>query len=325
MKTFCTLFLCLVASTFARAATITSAGDGDWDDTGTWDCGCIPGDGDIVIVRDVDQVDINPTVAQTSDAIDLRVFGAIFIANGQEIRLGCGSTLSVFTGGSIIGNNNGTKIRICGAKVWEASKGDPNPFNGPAVICEDGNGDADCGPLPIELYFFDVRKDESCIRLDWATSSEEVFSHFEIERSADAHHYSRIGSVDGRGGIDVLTRYSMVDRNPILGLSRYRLKAVDIDGSFEYFGPVAIEFFGDQKLKIYPNPVDQGFFHLELNYPHVEDLKIVVSDMTGRDVFVSVLDASTQRVNLPKNFSSGVYLVSIDSKPRKLQQRIVVK
>jgi len=56
---------------------------------------------------------------------------------------------------------------------------DPNPVNGPSSISETGPS------LPITLVYFEAESTFNQVILSWATSYEENFSHFEIEKSSN--------------------------------------------------------------------------------------------------------------------------------------------
>ena len=70
-------------------------------------------------------------------------------------------------------------------------------------------------------------------KLDWATGSETANDHFEIERSTDQQNWKFITSVASSGRKTGGT-YSTFDQEPESGFNFYRIKQVNIDGTFTY-------------------------------------------------------------------------------------------
>lgn len=89
--------------------------------------------------------------------------------------------------------------------------------------------------LPIELLYFDgVQKLCKQNTLSWATATETNNDHFEIERSLDAINFKKIKEILGAINSLETKQYSFIDSNPELGINYYRLKQVDLDGSYKY-------------------------------------------------------------------------------------------
>ncbi len=112
-----------------------------------------------------------------------------------------------------------------------------------------------CGPLPVELTYFNADVVDRKVRLTWQTATETNNNFFTIERSIDAVNWEFVLEKDGAGNSSVAIEYEDWDNNPYFGRSYYRLKQTDFDGSFEYFD--IREVFIDQleEVRIYPNPV----------------------------------------------------------------------
>jgi len=97
-------------------------------------------------------------------------------------------------------------------------------------------------PLGVNLMGMDIKLIEgNKVQLNWWTLAESNSSHFEVERSNNAAHFEVIETVKAKGDHEGLQPYQMIDSN-IKGenLWYYRLKIVDIDGSFEYSKAVSI-------------------------------------------------------------------------------------
>ncbi|MHA4736402.1 T9SS type A sorting domain-containing protein [Dyadobacter sp. MSC1_007] len=109
--------------------------------------------------------------------------------------------------------------------------------------------------LPVVLVKFQGVRSLEGSKLTWKTTSETNNKGFEIERSADARAFGKIGFVDGNGDTKEDKTYHFTDLQPF-ETSYYRLKQLDYDGKFEYSKVIAVR--GDQvEIKVYPNPAQE--------------------------------------------------------------------
>ncbi|MDR6803580.1 Leucine-rich repeat (LRR) protein [Dyadobacter sp. BE34] len=108
--------------------------------------------------------------------------------------------------------------------------------------------------LPVALVSFAGKSESNQTKLTWKTTSETDNKGFEIERSADARSFAKIGFVDGNGDTKEINTYHFTDVSPLVR-GFYRLKQLDYDGKFEY--SKIIEVKGDGAIvKVYPNPAE---------------------------------------------------------------------
>lgn len=89
--------------------------------------------------------------------------------------------------------------------------------------------------LPVTLLDFSLEAAGKDVRLDWTTAEEVDVSHFEIERSLNGRNFDYVGQVRAVGNSLVDNAYDFMDLAvPATSTLYYRLKMVDVDGSFEY-------------------------------------------------------------------------------------------
>ena len=111
--------------------------------------------------------------------------------------------------------------------------------------------------LPIDLTKFEGKRSGKQIELNWTTAQELNNDRFEIERSLDGINYQTIGAVPSKFHTStVSTDYLYTDQSPVNGTDFYRLKEIDINGSFNYSGVVAVKFDNPviSIVSINPNP-----------------------------------------------------------------------
>jgi len=95
--------------------------------------------------------------------------------------------------------------------------------------------------LPVELLFFDAQVNEkNQVNLLWATASELNNDYFTVERSTDGGNWEIVEIVAGSGTTSVRTDYQTLDERPNKGISYYRLKQIDFDGTISYSNIVSV-------------------------------------------------------------------------------------
>ena len=175
--------------------------------------------------------------------------------------------------------------------------------------------------LPVELMDFEVKRymdDE--VEINWTTASEINSSHFEVEKSNDAYNFNMVDKVNSVGNSTTFQEYATIDRRPFKGVNYYRLKQVDIDGSFEYSSIKTIQFsnsFGE--IQIYPNPAKDI---ITIKMPDSEfATSIKLTDQLGRTIQVLNQDESSINVSWLPN---GIYYLSITSERANFVEKLLI-
>jgi hypothetical protein len=162
--------------------------------------------------------------------------------------------------------------------------------------------------LPVALLSFDAEVRNNEVVLHWTTASEINNDYFTIERSTDGQNFKVIGIVTGAGNSNRLITYAKTDPDPLKGVSYYRLKQTDFDGSFEYSQLVSVVFNERRSLgvQLYPNP-NNGVFKV---YNMGEDMvPFRVYDMQGRLVIASEADPMSIKEFNHSNLKAGLYTI----------------
>ena len=110
-----------------------------------------------------------------------------------------------------------------------------------------------CGDPIAEIAPLEGRIAPGAIHLDWTTLFEDKVEKFEVERSLDTH-FEKIGEVSANSGFNGV--YQFVDDQPLNGINKYRVKAVNAQGIYEYSNIIALEYPPKLDLAIAPNPTN---------------------------------------------------------------------
>ena len=108
--------------------------------------------------------------------------------------------------------------------------------------------------LPVELTRFGAAAEGSGVRLSWATASEKNSEGFEVQRSADGEAYQVMGKVVAQGTSTSQHEYEFRDARPLAGLTYYRLRQIDADGSSAYSPVATARARAGVETLAYPNP-----------------------------------------------------------------------
>ena len=139
--------------------------------------------------------------------------------------------------------------------------------------------------LPVELSRFTGDANGCDININWSSSSEENFSHYELERSNDGRTFELAKTVNGSGSLGG-GHYFFTDNEA--GLENYyRLKMIDHDQSFEYSDVININADCDiiKKIIAYPNPVGDDFINVKVDAKYEAEQVISLVDVTGLEIY----------------------------------------
>lgn len=192
--------------------------------------------------------------------------------------------------------------------------------------------------LPVRLVSFTAKRRTGSdlsndVLLEWTTSSEENFDHFEVEVVVGNEDYRlnrfvKIGEVAGNGGGLSNQQYFFTDtENNKSGVRYYRLKMIDQDGSYTYSRARPVIFGDKMEWHIYPNP-SAGIFNVVFQANVNQEINVKVYDLTGRLYFESKVAANgflqKHQVDLSKSaFSSGLYLIEVSAGLEKQTFKVI--
>jgi len=177
--------------------------------------------------------------------------------------------------------------------------------------------------LPVKLVNFKAEKQERNTLLSWITVSEINNQGFQIERSLDGRRWNNIGFVDAKsvnGNSNMAVEYNFVDSETFGGENLYRLKQIDIDGSYQYSNIRQVKFDLSGQLVVYPNPAIA-----DVTVEGVKGIdEIVLLDLSGRVVktLKGVENKNTVSLN---GLSSGMYFMQIIGQNQVVASKLISK
>lgn len=151
--------------------------------------------------------------------------------------------------------------------------------------------------------------------------------YFAVERSADGRNFSEIARVKGNGTTSNRTDYTYTDNTPLTGVSYYRLRQVDYDGTYEFSTVRSVSLKAAQifTLSVYPNPTQGSEVNLlAQGIPQGEQATLLVTDMAGKTVIKQPLQES-KTILQTTNLRPGMYVISLVSTSGTQTQKLIVK
>lgn len=165
-------------------------------------------------------------------------------------------------------------------------------------------------PLGLELLSFDAKKsgDQRSANLTWTFSSVENLKNFEIEKSADAGSFEKLGMVN----VTSLLKYELNDDSPFNGRNYYRLKIIDKQEIVSY-SEVRMLTFGkaNSEVSLYPNPA-QTTFTIHTTDASLLNTEAIVYDLNGKTVsHFSLTNENT--IISAENWLTGMYIIRLQN------------
>ncbi|MGE5365406.1 MAG: T9SS type A sorting domain-containing protein [Bacteroidota bacterium] len=168
-------------------------------------------------------------------------------------------------------------------------------------------------PLPVELTSFSCSTEGLNVVLTWKTATELNSQFFEPERRSGNGAWVKAGRVSASGNSSTARIYTFADRLPAPGSYSYRLKMIDLDGSFSYSSVVNVASGLPENYSLsqnYPNPFNPS---TTISYQLPQDglVRLSVFDALGREVRSLVntfQQAGTHSVSVDAgSLTSGIY------------------
>jgi hypothetical protein len=186
--------------------------------------------------------------------------------------------------------------------------------------------------LPIQLISFKAVLNTAQVDLTWTTASEHNNAFFTIERAGTDLKFDSIGFVPGAGDSQDELYYAAVDYTPLRGISYYRLKQTDFDGTAAYSALSKVEnnASGMHIFQVYPNPAVSAT-PVWVRYTNGDDVEshayLTIADVAGRRVYAGLVDFEddVDLHTLGRILGPGVYLVTIMTEGFQGTKKLVVR
>jgi len=174
----------------------------------------------------------------------------------------------------------------------------------------------------LKLLTFGADKTQDGSLLRWKVTNEYTSTTFYVERSTDkGDTFQPIGSAQSNNG----GSYNLVDKNPVTGENRYRLKLYDMNGNITYSRVATLVYDAVRKniannINIYPNPTTSDI-NVSVGHDSFEDFEksgysIKIVNSFGLVVKEGKAEESTWHANIG-DLLPGTYMVQVTNSSNK--------
>jgi hypothetical protein len=200
-------------------------------------------------------------------------------------------------------------------QIWQVTILNLTSFSGFFITAKNATA------LPVTLADFRAQPDETAINLHWKTVAETNFSHYEIQRSTHpASGFENVGTLKNQGSATGGTYTFRDDQVSPGNWYYYRLRMVDLDGSFAYSRIIASRLGQEVGIKVFPNPA-----HTELTFTSAERITEYKLINASGQLIQRKADLLTDRemIVLP-SLPVGTYLLHLQTESGRTETRHVV-
>ncbi|MDX5421899.1 MAG: T9SS type A sorting domain-containing protein [Hymenobacteraceae bacterium] len=188
-------------------------------------------------------------------------------------------------------------------------------------------------PLPVELISFKAETQQNSIQLKWKTASETDNSHFEVEVSQDVKSgFAKVGEVKSKVTNSVVTTAYTYTHNYSGNAATlyYRLKQVDLDGTYAYSKVVSVEPVvkpvQQEMIVVAPNPL---IYNSKVFITSESSGKAVLrlSSIAGKQVYFREVDVeqgqNTLQLPLYDQLQKGLYVLTVELNGRLYTVKVI--
>lgn len=170
-------------------------------------------------------------------------------------------------------------------------------------------------PMPICMGACNLSVVSNNVSIKWNTVSELNVKTFSVERSANGTSFTAIDAVTAKN-IASGANYSFTDAAPLAGVSYYRLKVIDKDGSFKYTPVMVANTKKGLGIKVLGNPVSAN---LVINHDAAAKGTVIkVYNSIGALVkTINVTESATQTSSNVSQLVKGSYLAVFEANGQK--------
>ncbi|MCH7515326.1 MAG: T9SS type A sorting domain-containing protein, partial [Bacteroidetes bacterium] len=146
--------------------------------------------------------------------------------------------------------------------------------------------------------------------------------------------FEEILEIASIGDSNELQEYAVFDERPYQGLSYYRLKQTDFDGTFTYSDIVSVSMKNNDELlilSVFPNPTNGKILNLTTSGLNQEERVLMqIISVYGKPMLIGYFDADDRgEINIQirdiTNWSDGIYIITLYTEKGLVHGRIVKK
>lgn len=296
---------------------------GNWGSTSMWIGGVLPTDGDTVLIRNGDSININANFPATGCIAGIQDSGILAFSVGRKLKMYGNAEIYVYDGGKINGGSSGSKFDFHNPFCTSVINSISGPFtvSGPSYATGSSTSFTPT-PLPVDLLSFEATLSGLQIQLNWSTTNESGEFYFEIQRSKNLEDWESLGFVKDAAFRGEINRYQFATSSMNNGTFYFRLKIVEINGIAKYSEIRAVQVQGIAQFQISPNPA-RSVANVWVDGEQTGTLKVI--NTLGQVVQIQEVKEGQKQIDLNlAGLESGVYTVEFSSRGERSVKRLCI-
>ena len=180
--------------------------------------------------------------------------------------------------------------------------------------------------LPITLLYFNGQRNNFEVLLTWATAMELNNKEFMIERSEDGISFYTMGTVTGAINSSNVLRYEFTDKQPLPGISYYRLKQEDVDGTQSFSRIIAISERASSGISVFPNPAHSEVSVVLFGTELIGTGTVKLYNVLGQEIFTASVSSNTLQIGISIDVSSlsqGTYALKVITNTQEWVEQLI--
>jgi hypothetical protein len=172
-------------------------------------------------------------------------------------------------------------------------------------------------PTPVDLFSLNAKAiNSSLVSISWSTRTEKNVDHYEVERSYNGGVFENAGNVvslvnSGTTSNNYSFNDNLFERK---GVIYYRIKIVELNGSFHYSHIVSVNLPLLQYVNVYPNPFIEQFT-IEIFAKNLENSTVKLLSNDGKLIERKsvILQSGKNKLSFTPlgNIPKGSYLLEV--------------
>ncbi|MCP9768734.1 hypothetical protein EGI22_12480 [Lacihabitans sp. LS3-19] len=174
--------------------------------------------------------------------------------------------------------------------------------------------------FPVKIINFNAIQIKEGINVSWEFVEASGFDKFELERSKDAVNFERIANLKLKDYINN-SFLDFVDIYPIKGNNYYRLKMVNLDGSFEFSKIINVNYQENGEYVYLENPAVGQSVRV---FSNIKKPNVKVVDMLGRTVDFKLNNMADGFNITPKRYFYDLLIVTISNENVRFVKKVIL-
>ena len=166
---------------------------------------------------------------------------------------------------------------------------------------------------------FTAELQTSAVLLSWIVMANSHATRYIVEQSKNNVHFSIFQSITAHASTNDIESYFMTDPSPFTGISYYRIRQQNSDGSDQLSHTERVEYFPKNTkdveiLTLSPNPFTTGF---TVTFSAIQpgNAYVTLADASGkvadRLTILVTEGLNTYKYNQKRNLQPGIYVLTV--------------